>query len=520
MNDFAYIFDKKAASRAVNFIEKHIRHVKGEMAGQPFILEDWQKTDIVEPLFGWKDPATGLRRFRTAYIELPRKNGKSNLSAAIALYLLFADGEKGAEVYSAAGNRDQAAIVFEIAKQMIIQDETLQKLAGIFKRSITFEQTASYYQVVSADADTKHGANSHGVIFDEIHVQTNRDLWDVYTTSVGSRAQPLIIGITTAGWNKQSICYELHDYAEKVRDGVIEDPTFLPVIYAAAEADDFRLESTWKKANPGFGTIVKREYIAKEAKKADELPSYENTFRRLHLNQWTTSETKWLSDEMWLANSTGPIDPDEFKGMECYGGLDLSTVRDITALSLLFHNDKTSTFTVIPYFFVPEETIFIRTRKENVPYEAWEKEGYIIATPGDVIDYRWIYDTVLKVAEKYNLKKIAFDRWNSSQLVNDLVEEGIKMEPYGQGYASMSTPTKELEKIVVSHQLQHGENPVLRWMCSNVMLKPDPAGNIKIDKSKSTEKVDGMVALVMALGAYLADKDKGLIYNERGMRFI
>jgi len=510
-----YYYDNSAANRAVNFIEKFIIHVKGELSEKPFILEKWQSDEIIKPLFGWKRRRDKLRQYRTCYIEIPRKNGKSNLCAAIGLYLLFSDGEPGAEIYSAAGDRSQAGIVFEVAKRMVLQSEELSKRGKPFRNSIVCEKTNSFYHAISADADTKHGFNAHGILFDELHTQPDRDLWDVLTTSIGSRRQPLIIAITTAGWDKNSICWEIHEYARKVKAGILEDDTFLPVMYGADANDDIFNEETWRKANPGYGSIVKVDYIRNEAEKAAKLPDYENTFRRLHLNQWTSQESKWINDESWMKCNLGNL-PD-LTSRECYGGLDLASTRDINAFVLIFHNGD-GTFEVMPFFFIPTLNAKERVRKDGVNYDQWIRAGLIIETPGDVTDYGYIRAKINELSNSFHINSISFDRWNSSQLVINLTDDGFTMSPFGQGFGSMSSPTKELEKMVLARQINHAGNSVLRWMCSNVMIQQDAAGNIKINKAKSSEKVDGMVALVMALGEYMThNKNERSIYEDRGV---
>jgi len=514
--DLIYYYDKAAANRAVAWIERYCTHVKGDLAGQPFTLEAWQKEKIIKPLFGWKHRTTKLRRYRRCFVFIPRKNGKSTLGSAIALYLLCADGEKGAEVYSAASDRFQAGIVHEVAKTMVAQNEELSRRLENYMSSIVYNPTASFYKAISSEVKGKHGYNAHGIIFDELHTQPNRDLWDVLTTSIGSRSQPLIIIFTTAGFDRNTICYEQYEYAKKVAAGIIRDDTFLPVIYESEEEDDIHLKATWKKANPNFGIAVKEAYIKTEAKRAVNEPAYENTFRRLQLNQWTTSETKWINDPTWMTCNLTPIKPEEFHGRECYGALDLASTRDITVFFQLFPGDD-GTFTAIPHFFIPELTARERTRKDGVNYDAWIKAGLIHETPGNVTDYDYIRAHINEIGKSCIIKKISFDRWNASQLIINLQADGFECEPFGQGYGSMSSPTKELEAIILQKRLNHGGNPVLRWMCSNVMIQQDPAGNIKIDKKKSKEKVDGMVALVMALGSYMNDPKES---NEININFI
>lgn len=512
-----YYFDEKEATRAVAFIETMIRHCKGDKAGELLILEEWQKDDIIRPMFGWKNKETGLRKYRQIYCCIPRKNGKSTLGAAIGLYILFADNEKGAEVFSCAGDRNQASIIFNIAKTMVELSPQLFQRAKLFRNSIVNPAKGNTYKVLSSDAKLQHGHNAHAVLFDELHTQPTRELWDVMTTSTGARSQPIIMAITTAGASKTdgNICWEVHDYAMKVKSGIIDDDSFLPIIYAADEDDDITLESTWKKANPNYEKSIKKDYFEKESKKATEIVSYENTFKRLHLNIWTSSVTKWIGDNMWMQNSE-PFDLKLLDGKECWGGLDLASTRDLSSFVLIFPiEDK---FIILPFFFCPEETIYTRTMKDKVPYTQWQRDGHLITTPGDVQDYDFIRKKINELGGKYNIKSIAFDRWNSSQLVINLADDGATLTPFGQGYASMSAPTKELEKLVLKKHLNHLDNPVLRWQMQNVSLRTDPAENIKVDKAKSSEKVDGVVATIMGLGEFLTDESDGeSIYNERGI---
>ncbi|WP_050464390.1 terminase large subunit [Herbaspirillum autotrophicum] len=487
-------YDAVAADRAVEFFEKCLTHTKGEWAGQPLVLSEWQSEKIIKPLFGWKR-ADGTRRYRTAYIQIPRKAGKSTLSAGIALYCLLADGEAGAEVYSAAADREQAAIVFEMAQQMADASPPLRSRVRSYKRSIVVQSTASSYKVLSADAYTKHGLNASCIIFDELHAQPNRELWDVLTTSTGARRQPLTVAITTAGYDRHSICYELYSHACKVRDGILIDDSFLPVVYEAEKDDDWQKPETWYKAHPGLGTSVREEYLAAECLKAKQMPAYENTFRRLMLNQWTEQATRWLAMDAW-DKCAGDL-PD-LTGMSCYAGLDLSTTTDISALVLAFGIG--AKVHLLPFFFVPEDGVKKRSERDRVPYDLWIKQGHIIATPGAVIDYDYIRAKLNELAEQYQIKEVAIDRWNAAQLSTQLTGDGFEMIGFGQGFASMSSPTKELEKRVLAAEVNHGGNPVLRWMASNVAVEMDAAGNTKPSKAKSTERIDGIVAAIMALG--------------------
>ena len=514
-----FYFDEAAADRVVAFVERHIKHIKGEKGGQPFLLEPFQKK-IVRDLFGWKYRETNLRRFRTAYICLPRKNGKSTLISAIALYMLCADGEPSAECYVAAGDRQQAGIIFDVASSMVRSDSQLNNNLKVFKSSVIHEKSNSAFKAISAEASSKFGYNASFVCMDEFFVQKDAQLWDALTTSVGARRQPLTIAITTAGYNRESICYKTEEYGRKVSEGVIEDSSFYYVKFACPMDVDWDSEEALRLANPALESgVVKLDYLKREQEKAVKMPSYENTFRMLHLNQWMSSASKWLSDVQWMECNFEEVTLEQFRGQRVWAGLDLASVRDVSCLVLLAEIDEK--LVCLPYFWTPKETAFVRSRRDGVDYIGWEKEGLMELTEGDVTDYNYIKERIKEIAEVVNIQEIAYDRWNSSQLVIDLVNDGLPMIPFGQGFASMSAPTKELEKIVLAKELNHGGNKVLRWMCSNLAMKTDPAGNIKMDKAKSSEKIDGMIALVMALGSYMnGNTTEENPYDDRGFVFI
>ena len=496
-----YHFDEQAAAKVIRFFEQYLTQVKGELGGQPLILEDWQKT-MLRDIFGWKRP-DGTRRYRTAYLEIPRKNAKSTVGAGIALYLLLADGEPGAEIYSAAADREQAAIIFNIATGMVSQNAKLRQQCHPFRNSIVSTDRTRSYKPISADAHTKHGYNAHGIIFDELHTQPNRDLWDVLTTSTGARRQPLTFVMTTAGFDKSSICWEVHEYARKVKEGIIIDDTFYPLIFAADKEADIYAVETWRKANPGFGSIVKEEYIRAQAASIRNNPSFENTFRRLHLNQWTTSEVRWITDEDWMRCSK--MLPD-LTGRLCYGGLDLSNVSDVSALVLYFPpDDNDDTGYLLPFFWIPEDKAYDMRDRDRADYTLWASQGLVELTAGNVVDHGYIRQKVNELANLYDIRRIGYDPWGAVQLVLSLIDDGVPMSEFRQGFASMSAPTKQLETLVLSQKIGHGGNAALRWMVSNVMLRTDPAGNVKVDKGKSTEKVDGVVAAVMAVGEAMTD---------------
>lgn len=512
-------FDPRSAAVAIAFFERMLHHVKGEWSGEPFKLQPWQR-ELISELFGWKRP-DGSRRYRRAYIEIPRKNGKSTLAAGIGLLLLFADGEPGAEIYSAAADRDQAAIVFDVAKGMVESSPHLQRLAEVYKRSITVPATRSSYKVLSADAFTKHGLNAHGVIFDELHAQPTRELWDVLSTATGARRQPLLVAITTAGYDRESICWEQHEYARQVLGGLIDDPSFYGYIAAADEADDWTAPETWRKANPGLGTSVKLEYLEQECRRAQASPAYQNTFRRLHLNQWTQQETRWLDLAAW-DRCGHAVDATELQGRRCYAGLDLASTTDIAALVLVFPpSEPEEPYQVLPYFWIPAENLIDKGRRDRVSYDAWVRAGLMTATPGSAIDYETIRTAVERLGEVYDIGDIAFDRWGAVQMSQQLEAAGFTMVAMGQGMQSMSPPTKELLRLVLDGRLAHGGHPVLRWMADNLVVQADAAGNIKPNKAKSTARIDGMVALIMALDrAVRHETTRRSVYESRGLRVL
>lgn len=493
------MYDEAKAQRVVNFI-RNLKHTKGTWRGVPFDLLPWQE-QIIKDIFGTvKDD--GYRQYNTAYVEVPKKNGKSELAAAIALYMTCGDMEWGAEVYGCASDRQQASIVFDVAVDMIDQCPALKKRVKLVTsvKRIVYQPTNSFYQVLSAEAYTKHGLNCHAVIFDELHAQPNRELFDVMTKGSGdARKQPLFFLITTAGTDRNSICFEQHQKAVDLLVGRKIDPTFYPVIYGIDDTDDWESEESWYKANPSLGHTIDIEKVRNAYRSAKENPAEENIFRQLRLDQWVKQSTRWMPMDRW-DECAFDVDPDALIGRDCYAGLDLSTTSDITAFVLVFpprtENEK---YIILPYCWIPEENLKRRVRRDHVPYDVWEKTGHLMTTEGDVIHYAWIEDFIEKLSKKYHILEIAFDRWGATQITQDLDGMGLTVIPFGQGYKDMSPPTKELMKLVLEKRIAHGGHPVLRWMMDNVYVRQDPAGNIKMDKAKSTEKIDAAVATVMAL---------------------
>ena len=515
-------YDKDAADYAVMFIES-LCHTKGTWAGKPFALIDWQE-QIIRDLFGVLKP-NGYRQFNTAYIEIPKKQGKSELAAAVALLLLCGDGEERAEVYGCAADRNQAKIVFDVAVDMVRFCPALSKRVKILEsqKKITYLPTNSSYQVLSADVANKHGFNTHGVIFDELHTQPNRKLFDVMLQGSGdARMQPLYFLITTAGNDINSICYEVHQKAIDIAEGRKVDPTFYSVIYGAAEDEDWTDPEVWKKANPSLGITVGIDKVQAACESAQQNPGEENAFRQLRLNQWVKQSVRWMPMDKWDACAF-PVSEDDLEGRICYGGLDLSSTTDITAFVLVFPPlDEEDKYYILPYFWIPEETLDLRVRRDHVPYDLWERQGTLMTTEGNVVHYGYIEKFIERLGERFNIREIAFDRWGAVQMVQNLEGLGFTVVPFGQGFKDMSPPTKELMKLVLEEKIAHGGHPVLRWMMDNIFIRTDPAGNIKADKEKSTEKIDGAIATIMGLDrAIRCGNDTGAsVYDSRGLLFI
>ena len=508
-------YDKAKADRAVKFIE-NLRHTKAKWAGKRFWLLPWQET-LVRDIFGTVKE-DGTRQFRTAYVEICKKVGKSELAAAIALYLLYADNEPSAEVYGAAADRQQASIVFDVAKRMVELTPALlkrSKIMGATKRIVNYSN-AGIYQVLSADVGNKHGFSVSGLVFDEIHNQPNRNLYDVLTKgSSDARANPLHFIITTAGNDRNSIAFELHTKALDILNGRREDPTFYPVVYGLADDEDWTDEKNWYKVNPSLGYTVEIDRLRDAFREAQQNPADEVTFRWLRLNQWVSSTVAWIPDQIYALGNEA-IDMESLKGRECYGGLDLSSSGDITAFVLVFppHNGKEK-YVILPFFWVPQDTIPLRVRRTSVPYDKWQAQGYLMATEGNVIHYGFIEKFIDDLGKIYNIKEIAYDRWGAVEMTQALEGMGFTVVPFGQGFSSMSPPTKRFYELLMEGKMVHGAHPVLRWMTGNVVVDTDPAGNIKVTKRRSPDKVDGIVAAIMALDRCIRhEENSGSVYDD------
>jgi phage terminase large subunit-like protein len=517
-------FDPVAAEESVFFVERFCRHHKGEWAGKLLRLEEWQRENR-RAVFGWMR-SDGTRRFRIVYIEVPRKNGKTEEAAATAIYLLVADGEAGAEVYSAATKKDQAKICHAAAVAMVKASPELRRRIKSFRNNLNVPASDSKFEPLGADSNTMDGLNPHGVIIDELHAHRDRGVYDVLDTAMGARRQPMLVMITTAGvYEPESIGWQQHQHAINVLEGTLDDDGFFAFIAAADPEDDWQDPATWRKANPNIGVSVKESHLATQAKKASQQPSFLNTFLRLHLNRWTQQRDRWIRIEDWNACEEAALSPAEYRaremsweGQPCWGGLDLSTKLDLSALQLVFPLED-GVLGVVSRFWVPEETILRRSQADRVPYDAWARDGWLIPTSGNVVDYDFIRSEIVELAGRFSIQGIGYDPWNATQLALQLQGDGFQMVEVRQGFKSLTEPCKAFEAAVVSRKVRHGGHPVLRWNVGNATLRRDANENIAPDKSASAERIDGVVALIMALGR--AQVAPASAYSEgRGLQFI
>jgi phage terminase large subunit-like protein len=496
-----YWYDEKAADAVVRFFANDLKLTDGQWAGQPFKLAPWQEQDIIRPLFGWKRK-DGTRRYRRAIVWLPRKNGKTELAAGVSFIPLVLDGEPGAQVYSIAMSKDQASIVFKKAVAMVRQSSALSKVLECFKESIYCPELWARFEPLSGKADGKHGLSMSGLVGDEVHEWKDGDLYTFVHQSSGARRQPLEFLISTAG-NRIGYGWELYNYCKQILDGTIDDPETLVVIYEADPEDDWTDPATWAKANPNFGISIKPEYLAAECQRAQNLPRLENDFKRYHLNIWTEQAVRWLPLDGW-DRCKGALDWTRLEasliGRRCFGGVDLSQTTDLTALVWVFPPEtKDQAWAILPRFFVPEARIAERVARDRVPYDLWVKNGALATTPGNVVDYDFVKEQIRKDADRFKVEALGFDPWNAMQIMIQMQGEGLPVEQVRQGYLSLSGPSKELERLLLDTALVHGGHPILRWCAGNVAIETDAAGNIKPSKAKSTERIDGIAALVTAL---------------------
>jgi phage terminase large subunit-like protein len=514
-NSEGFVYDKEEADNAVEFFTTFLKHVKGKKAGEPFDLEDangWM-ANVVRALWGWRDPVTGNRRFRQCYITCGRKNSKSTLGAGIALLSLIYDKEPSAEIFSCAASRDQARLLFDIAVGMIRQSPILSNL---LETSIILKSSGSVYKVISADANVQHGANCSCCLFDELHCQKTRELWDVMLTSMAARKQPLMIAMTTAGSSRDSICFEVHQYAERVRDGEIDDPHFLPIIYDSG-GHPWDSDEALQSANPSLGYSLDLEYLQKERKRAKEQASFSSSFRRLHVNEWVESDIAFFRADD-LEKCLVPFDEEMLKGRDCIAGLDLSSTTDITALVLLFPNEKQDECHCLAKLWLPTENIFRAEKRDGLPYAAWAEQGHIERTEGNIVDYDRIKDVLLSCSEKYRILGIGADPWNAHHFLNQLVDQNnFPILKVRQGFFTLSNPCKRLESLVMQHKFYYN-SPAVRSHFASTRMVNDENDNLRPSKAKSNSRIDALAATLNALAVLEGIKEQqDSVYNERGL---
>lgn len=520
-------FDADAAQAVVDFFT-FIQHFEGPLAGQPIVLEPWELF-IVWNLFGWKR-IDGTRRFRIGYVEVARKNGKSTFGAGIALYLLVGDGEPGPQIFSGATTKKQARDVLHgKAEKYVKHSPSLRKLLHHAKvtGALSCDANDGVFEPLGKDSDTQEGFNPHGAVLDELHAHPDRAVWDVIDSAIGAREQPLILAITTAGFDTASFCYSQRQYMVQILERVVDDDDTFCVIWSIDEDDDWNDEACWAKANPNLGVSVRVEDMRRMATKAKKRPTELNNFLTKKLNVWTSQKVAWTNMDVWQ-QSPPMVDEALLVGQSCYAGLDLSSNTDLTAFVLLFPQED-GQLIVLPQFWMPAKNIAEREHSDEVLYRRWVDEGYIVATEGNVIDYARIRADIMAACSRYEVVKLGFDRWMFEAIRQQLLEEGVPEElmvAYGQGFKDMSPAMKKVEELYLDRRLVGLNNPVLRWMASNMDAKTDPADNIKPDKTalrKSKQRIDGMIGLFIAAGLWSTDEVTARsVYEEenRGFRTL
>ena len=494
-------FDSTAAFAPIKWISTSCTITEDGIsvkADQKLRLEPWQQA-FLWILFGWRR-ADGTRRFRTVYAELARGNGKSKLASAIALYILVGEGVQGSAVYSIATTLQQAKVVFDDSVLMAAKSKSpaLKALRSL-QNNLHIPGTATVYRPLASDEGTLDALKPNLIVVDELHAHKTKGPWNKVKTSAGKKPGSLTLAITTAGYDRHSVCFEQRTYAEKVLNGIFEDDSYFAWICALNKDDDPFDQRNWYKANPNLGVSIELQTLIDAAKQAQLIPSEYNEFLRMRCNIWTESSVLWMPMDKWdLCNQA--CDPALLKGRTCFGGLDLATTIDIAALVLLFPpTTDDPKWRILPHFFLPKDNIAARVKRDGVPYDHWDRLGLFQLTPGDVIDYEYIRATVQNLGDLYDIREIGYDRYNAQQIVTQLTGDGFTMVPIGQGTASMFAPTKHFMELVLRKEIAHGGNPVLRWMMSNMVCTTDAAGSYKPDKEKSTEKIDGIVAAIIAL---------------------
>lgn len=498
-------YDESAANKAVLFIESNLRHYKEPHAGKPFILEPWQKDDIIKPLFGYKR-TDGTRLFRQAYIQLPRKNGKSALAAAILMLVFLTDGG-GLEIYCAANKKDQARLVFDACAAFAKASPAIKKRVTIEKHKLIYGATNSVLAPLSAEYNSLDGLNISACSIDELHAHKDRQLHDVLITATGARTSPLVLKITTAGDNLQGICYQEYEYSEKLLNGTIKDNSYFAYIVEADKDLAWDSKEAYAQANPNLGVSISEEYLETERKKAIEMPSYRKTYEKYHLNRWVAGGSeRWLNLDAWKLCAEN-YSEDCLEGMECYGALDLSATQDITAFSLLFPMANGEIRT-LSWYWLPQIGITEKARQDKVPYDVWHNQGFLTLCAGNCIDYNQVSDTILCLREKYNIKQIAYDDWNAIPVYSRLINEGMDLVKFVQGLVSFHPPSMELERLILEGKLKHNNNPITKWMIGNAKVLRDSSGKIRPVKEHkdSANKIDGVISLIMALSLIIRNK--------------
>lgn len=512
--------DRAVARRVIHFIN-NLKHTSGKAGGKPFNLRRWQRRYLIQVL-ATKDRETDLRSYRESFFFIPRKQGKTELIAAIALYFLFCEPEIGGQIIIGAATRDQASVLYKAAKSMTMMHPVLKERCKIVdsQKHIVYSKTGSTLHVISSDANTAHGLNASLAIIDELHTQKNPDLYEVLKTSMGAREQPLMITISTAGNKRHGICYDTYTYSKKLVENTIQNPKFLPVIYELADDAYWMDRSSWYAANPALGDFRSLEEFEESFQKAKDMVSFQPAFKTLYLNRWVDSSMAWITGEVWRECIVERSDLPELADLPCYLGVDLSTTKDLTAIALAWVKPDGNLILDVN-LYLPEDTIRERSRSEGIPYYTWAEQGFIKGITGPTIDQRVLFNDILDLGKTYNIKEISFDPHNAMQLITDLSTEGFNLSKTRQGFLTMSPLSKEFERLILEKKIDIVNNPVLEWNLANVMLDIDAAGNIKPSKAKSTDKIDGIVAAIMAVGRAITQADEGpSVYDSGGIRFI
>lgn len=509
--DYPYYFDADEAEHCFEFAFMYCRHSKGEWAGKPLELEEWQKF-CVGCIFGWKRKADGLRKYEYFYIQVARKNGKSTLMAFIGLYVLVCDGESGAEIYSAATKKDQAKIIFEEAKNMVNASPELRKLLTVYKNNISFDALLSKFEPLSSDSNSLDGLNVHLGLIDELHAHKNGSLYDVLDSAKGAREQPIIGVGTTAGNNPNSFCKGRYDFYKNILNGTVKNENIFIYIAEPDEGDDWTDERVWGKANPNLGISVKMRDMRNMCETAKNLVAAQNEFKCKKLNIWVSSTVSWANMQSWK-ECPNTMTKDDLIGKRCYIGGDLAMRNDLASITAEFPLAD-GCYAVISHSFMPEDRIYDNSKRDNVDYQRWIDEGYITATPGSVVDYDYIEEYIRQMAEMYDVVEVCFDPWNATQIMSHLIDEGFRVVETRMGYRTLSEPTKDLEGVISSRKIIHFDDPLLTWAVGNVVVQSDENANVRPVKNKSSNKIDPAMALIVAHTRAYADAENYIDVNE------